>query len=192
VAPKIRREAPTGHYPAQSTQESDMALPVYDVSVATFIRGLTNLSAVLAKGEAYSKEQGKGDELVAARLFEDMLPLTKQVQIASDTAKGAAARLAGAEIPSFEDSETTFAELQARIAKTIDFLKTITAAQLEGSETRDIELAMRSGTLQFKGAAYLLGFALPNFYFHLTTAYDILRHNGVPLGKLDFLGAPKQ
>lgn len=169
-----------------------MALPVYDVSVATFIRGLSNLSAVLEKGEAYSKEQGKGEELVAARLYEDMLPLSAQVQIATDTAKGAAARLAGIEIPSFEDSETSFEALRARIAKTIDFLKTITPAQLEGSETRDIELKLRTRTLQFTGAGYLLGFVLPNFYFHLTTAYDILRHNGAPLGKQDFLGGSKQ
>jgi uncharacterized protein len=168
-----------------------MALPIYDVSVATFIRGLTNLSGVLAKGEAFAKEQGKGDELVAARLFEDMLPLSKQVQIATDTAKGAAARLAGIDNPVFEDNETTLAELQARVAKAIDFLKTVTAEQLEGAETRDVELKMRSGTIQFKGAAYLLGFALPNFYFHLTTAYDILRHNGAPLGKMDYLGAPQ-
>jgi uncharacterized protein len=170
----------------------DMALPIYEVSIAAHVRGLKNLSAVLAKGEAFAKEQGLAPEaLLGARLIDDMLPLVKQVQIASDTAKGAAARLAGLEIPAFPDTEASFADLQARIAKTLDFLKSVKPEQLEGSETRPVELTMRGGTLQFTGASYLLGFVQPNFYFHLTTAYDILRHKGVPIGKLDYLGAPQ-
>ena len=117
-----------------------------------------------------------------------MFPLTRQVQIACDTAKGAVARLAGADIPKHEDTEQTFGDLKARIAKTVDFIESLKAERIDGTEDKEIVLAMRSGERRFKGMPYLLGFAYPNFYFHLTTAYNILRHNGVELGKLDFLG----
>jgi hypothetical protein len=117
-----------------------------------------------------------------------MFPLTRQVQIACDTAKGAVARLAGADIPKHEDTEQTFAELKARIAKTLDFIESVPAAKVDGSEDREVVLKMRAGDMKFTGLEYLLGFAYPNFYFHVTTAYDILRHNGVELGKRDFLG----
>lgn len=169
-----------------------MALSMYDVSVPAFIRALTNLSAILEKGAAHAKAQGiDATDLIQTRLVADMDPLPAQVQRASDAAKGCAARLAGVDIPSFPDDEATFPQLQERVAKTIDFLKTIRPDQLEGSETRVVELKLRGGPVTFDGKSYLLGFALPNFYFHVTTAYDILRHKGVQIGKLDYLGAPR-
>ncbi|MDE2023350.1 MAG: DUF1993 domain-containing protein [Gammaproteobacteria bacterium] len=167
-----------------------MSLSMYQASVPVFIRALTNLSAILKKGDAYA--QAKKVEpavLVNARLFPDMFALVRQVQIASDTAKGCAARLAGQEPPSFADQEQTFAELYARLDKTIAFLKTLKPAQIDGSEERAIELKMRDRTLHTKGREYLLERALPNLFFHVTTAYGILRHNGVEVGKHDFLGA---
>lgn len=166
-----------------------MSLSMYQASVPVFIRALTNLSAILKKGDAYA--QAKKVEpavLVNARLFPDMFALVRQVQIASDTAKGCAARLAGLEPPSFADQEQTFAELYARLDKTIAFLKTLKPAQIDGSEERAIELKMRDRTLHTKGREYLLERALPNLFFHVTTAYGILRHNGVEIGKKDFLG----
>ena len=169
-----------------------MALSMYDVSVPAFIRALTNLSAILDKGAAHAQSQGMDAlELIQTRLVADMDPLSSQVQRASDSAKGCAARLAGIEIPSYPDNETTFPELQERIAKTVGFLKTIRPEQLDGSETRVVELKLRGGPVSFDGKSYLLGFALPNFYFHVTTAYDILRHKGVQIGKMDYLGAPR-
>ena len=168
-----------------------MALSMYDVSVPVFIRALTNLAAILEKGAAHAKAQGMdAAELIQTRLIADMDPLASQVQRASDSAKGCAARLAGIEVPSFPDTETTFVELQERIAKTIAYLKTIRPEQLEGSDARVVELKLRNGPITFDGKSYLLGFALPNFYFHVTTAYDILRHKGVQIGKMDFIGAP--
>ncbi|HKV96179.1 MAG TPA: DUF1993 domain-containing protein [Gammaproteobacteria bacterium] len=167
-----------------------MSLSMYQASVPVFIRALTNLSAILKKGDAYA--QAKKVEpavLVNARLYPDMFTLVRQVQIASDTAKGCAARLAGQEPPSFADQEQTFAELYARLDKTIAFLKTLKPAQIDGSEERAIELKMRDRTLHTKGREYLLERALPNLFFHVTTAYGILRHNGVEVGKHDFLGA---
>lgn len=167
-----------------------MSLSMYQASVPVFIRALTNLSAILKKGDAYA--QAKKVEpavLVNARLFPDMFALVRQVQIASDTAKGCAARLAGQEPPSFADQEQTFAELYARLDKTIAFLKTLKPAQIDGSEERAIELKMRDRTVHTKGREYLLERALPNLFFHVTTAYGILRHNGVEVGKHDFLGA---
>ena len=128
--------------------------------------------------------------LTSYRLFPDMFPFTRQVQIACDTAKGAVARLAGVDIPKHEDTEQTFAELKARIAKTIDFVESISAAKIEGSDDKEIVLQMRSGERRFKGMQYLLGHAYPNFYFHVTTAYNVLRHNGVEVGKADFIGKP--
>ena len=166
-----------------------MTISMFDASIPVLSRGLRNLDGVLAKAEAHA-EARKIDPavLIGARLFPDMFPLARQVQICADMAKGGAARLAGVEVPKSEDTETTFSELRARIANTMDFIGTLTRGQIDGSETRAIELLMRAGTLHFKGQAYLLEFVLPNFYFHSTTTYAILRHNGIELGKGDFLG----
>ncbi|WP_287028808.1 DUF1993 domain-containing protein [Pseudomonas sp. UBA6310] len=167
-----------------------MSLSMYQASVPVFVRMFGNLSAILDKAAAFA-EAKKIDPsvLVNARLAVDMLPLSKQVQIASDAAKGAGARLTGSDVPSFADTETTFPELQARVAKTVDFLKGLDAAQFDGSESKEIVLTLAKGEVRFKGDAYLLNFVLPNFYFHMTTAYAILRHNGLDLGKMDYLGA---
>lgn len=168
-----------------------MSLSMYDASLAPLTRMLGNLSAILHKAEAYAAERKiEPSVLLNARLAPDMLPLISQVQIASDNVKGCAARLAGIDIPSYPDSESSFAELQARIAKTQAFLGSVAAAQLEGSEGKPITLNFPGMELQFTGQEYLLHFVLPNFYFHLTTAYAILRHNGLDIGKMDFLGWP--
>ena len=166
-----------------------MALTMYQISVPVFVRGMHNLGQCLEKGRA-DAETRKFDPsvLIEARLAPDMHKLSRQVQIASDTAKNAAARLAGMEMPSFPDTETDFEMLQARIAKTVTFLESVGAGQLDGSETREIVLQFPSREIRFSGLEYLTSFALPNFYFHLTTAYDILRHNGVKIGKSDFMG----
>ncbi|MBC8724732.1 DUF1993 domain-containing protein [Paraburkholderia sp. 31.1] len=170
-----------------------MSISMYQASVPVLIRGLTNLQAILVKAEAHAAaKQIEPSVFTNARLAPDMLPFVRQVYIASDTAKGCAARLAGVEPPKFDDVEQTFDELQARIQKTIDYLKEFNAAQIDGSESRTITLKMRTGSIEFTGASYLFGFVLPNFYFHVTTAYDILRHNGVELGKLDYLGGMQQ
>jgi hypothetical protein len=149
---------------------------------------LKSLSALLTKAESHC-EARKIDPavLLGARLYPDMFPLTRQVQIASDTAKGTAARLADVEIPKFEDTETTFAELHARIDKTIAFLDSLQPQQFEGAESRKIVLPLRDRTIEFSGADYLMLHATPNFLFHVTTAYGLLRHNGVEVGKRDFL-----
>ena len=164
---------------------------MYQASAPRFVSILTNLSAILDKAQAHV-EARKIDPaaLTAYRLFPDMLPMTRQVQIACDGAKGAVARLAAVDIPKHEDTEQTFAELKARIAKTIDFVRSIKPAQLDGSEDKDITLKLGGKDTTFKGMQYLLGFALPNFYFHVTTAYNILRHNGVEIGKKDYIGNP--
>jgi hypothetical protein len=164
---------------------------MYDASLPQFIRMLGNLSAILDKAEAYAAERKiEPSVLLNARLAPDMLPLISQVQIASDSVKGCAARLAGIDIPSYADNESSFAELQARIAKTQAFLGSVAAVQLEGSEGKSITLNFPGLALQFTGQEYLLHFVLPNFYFHLSTAYAILRHNGLGIGKMDFLGRP--
>lgn len=162
---------------------------MYQYAIPPLKRALTNLSAILRKGEAFA-EAKKIDPhvLLNARLAPDMYPLVRQVQIATDLSKGAAARLAGLEVPKYEDNETTFAELYARIEKTIAFMDGIQAAQLVGAEEREITLLIREVELKFTGLDYLLNWAQPNVYFHVTTAYNILRHNGVALGKRDFLG----
>jgi len=162
---------------------------MYQASIPTFIHGLTNLSAILDKAIAFA-ENKKFDAsiLLNARLAPDMFPLSRQVQIATDIVKGGAARLSESEIPSFPDTETSFPELQARIAKIIEFLKTIPAAKIDGSEARNIQLTAGGNELKFTGQDYLLQFVVPNFYFHITTTYAILRHNGVDVGKIDFLG----
>ena len=166
-----------------------MSLSMYQASVPVFQRTLGALDAILDKAAAYAEER-KIDPaaLLSARLYPDMFALTRQVQIATDHAKGAPARLAGVAVPSFEDSEKTFPELKARIGKTLNFIGTLKAGQIDGSEARDISLKAGPQELSFKGQDYLLFFALPNFYFHATTAFAILRHNGVSIGKLDFLG----
>lgn len=166
-----------------------MTISMYQASVPVFLNMLSGLSLVLSKGEAYAIEKGMDPQaLIDARLAPDMFPLARQVQIATDHAKGASSRLAGREVPKFEDTEKTFAELQARIAKTTGLLTTFRPEEIDGSEERTIVIPMRTGDRSFTGMAYLLNFALPNFYFHVTTAYDILRNNGVPLGKTDFFG----
>ena len=152
---------------------------------------LRNLSALIDKAEAHcAAKKIEPTVLTGYRLFPDMFPLTRQVQVACDTAKGAVARLAGVEIPKHEDVEQTFAELKSRIAKTLDFIESVKPERIDGSEEKEIVLAMRSGERRFKGLQYLLGQAYPNFYFHVTTAYNILRHNGVEIGKADFIGKP--
>ncbi|MBV8048188.1 MAG: DUF1993 domain-containing protein [Paludibacterium sp.] len=165
-----------------------MSFSMYDASVPVFKHMLCSMSAILRKAAAHAEAKKIAPEaLLNARLFPDMYPLTRQVQIATDQAKGCVSRLAGVEIPSYEDTETTFDELQARIAKTLAYLDGLSPAQFDGSESRDITLTVRGEPMTFKGAHYLLQWVFPNFYFHLTTAYDILRHNGVEVGKRDFL-----
>jgi len=166
-----------------------MSITMYEASIPVFIRMLGNLRAILEKAATYAAAK-KIDEsvLVGARLYPDMLPLSVQVQIAADFARGTAARLAGVEPAKIEDNERTFAELIARVNASIAYVKTITAAQLEGSETRTVTRTIRGNQLEFTGLDYLLRFALPNFYFHLTTTYAILRHNGLDIGKMDYLG----
>ena len=166
-----------------------MQASMYSFSVPVFVKTLGNLSAILAKGAAYA-EQKKFDPavLLAMRLAPDMYPLTMQVRIACDFAKGAVARLAGEEPPKWEDSETTIAELQARIARTIEYIGTFAPARFDGAETRTVTLTIRGEPIEYAGLPYLAHVVLPNFFFHATTAYDILRHAGVDLGKRDFIG----
>lgn len=166
-----------------------MKISVPAMSVDIFAHTLGNLSAILEKGAA-SASARKFDSavLVNSRLAPDMLPLSKQVQIACDVAKNSIARLAGLEPPRFEDNEKTMEELKARIAKTIDYLQSVAPAALEGSEDRDIKVPAGERTLEFKGLAFLQRWAIPNVFFHVTTAYNILRHNGVEIGKRDYLG----
>jgi hypothetical protein len=167
-----------------------MSISMYQASVPAFLQMLNSLSAILEKAEADAAER-KIDPavLLQYRLAPDMFPLIRQVQIATDHAKGCCARLAGVDVPKYADDETTFADLTARNARTVEFVRGFRAEQIDGSEGRDITITAGSRQLQFKGQQYLLHFALPNFYFHTTTAYAILRHCGVQIGKRDFLGA---
>jgi hypothetical protein len=166
-----------------------MPLSMYQSSVPVFVRVLNNLSAILDKGLADAETRKiDPDVFVRARLAPDMHPLSRQVQIASDTVKGGAARLAGIDPPSFPDTEASFPELKERIAKTVAFVQGIAADKFDGSEDRQITLKFPGGELNFSGVDYLQNFVLPNLYFHATTAYAILRANGVPVGKRDFLG----
>jgi uncharacterized protein len=166
-----------------------MSVSLYDVSIPVFTLSLTNLAAILDKAASHAESKKVDPKVIpAARLIVDMLPLSSQIQIACDTAKGAAGRLAGVEIPKHPDTETTLDELKARVAKTLDFIKTIKPEQLQGAETREIVLQFPSTTFKFTGLNYLTNFVLPNFFFHVTTAYALLRKNGVDLGKRDFLG----
>jgi uncharacterized protein len=166
-----------------------MATELYDLSVPAFLRGFKAMAAFLEKARAYADEQGIAHaDLLTARLYDDMAPLTSQIQRASDAAKFAASRLAGIEPPAMPDTEASFDDLQARIAATVAFLNSVAPEAVNGREDADVELKTPSRSFHFKGRGYLLGFALPNFYFHMTTAYAILRHNGVPLGKMDYIG----
>jgi len=163
---------------------------MYQASVPVFIRTLTTLNAILSKAAAHAQAKKIDDSvLLNARLFPDMLPFTRQVHIATDFARGTAARLAGLEVPVFEDNEKTFAELMSRVERTIDYLKTFKPAQIDGSETREIVRPIGGQPKKFTGINYLLQFALPNFYFHATTTYALLRHGGIEVGKMDFIGA---
>ncbi|HEY9103342.1 DUF1993 domain-containing protein [Chitinimonas sp.] len=166
-----------------------MSLSMYQASIPGFVRTLKNLDAILDKAVACA-EARKYDPtvLVGCRLAPDMLPLARQIQIATDGVKGCAARLAGIEVPSYADDEATIAELKARIAKTIAFLESVPADKIEGSEERVVTIKLRGKDTEFKAVPYLFHFVIPNFYFHVTTAYDILRHNGVEIGKRDYLG----
>lgn len=162
---------------------------LYDVSIAPLMRNLQNLKHILQQGELYAEQKKVEPEVVLnSRLSVDMYPLTRQVQLVSDMSKGAGARLAGLEIPQYADEETSFEMLYARIDKTIDFLLQIAPAQLEGAELKEVVLTIRKADLTFTGLDYLEKWAMPNVYFHSTTAYNILRHIGVPLGKTDYLG----
>ncbi|SCK52870.1 hypothetical protein VAR608DRAFT_5352 [Variovorax sp. HW608] len=166
-----------------------MALSLYDISVPVFTRALGQLSHILDKGLAHAQASGiDPSQLVDARLAPDMFTLAGQVQSASDAAKFGVARIAGITGPSFPDTESTYAELQARVAKTIDYLGTVDRGLIDGHEDREVVMKVRGNELKFTAQRYLLQFAIPNFFFHVTTAYDILRHNGVPIGKLDYLG----
>lgn len=162
---------------------------LYDLSIVPMTRALRNLDAIVSKAEAHVAADENLDEatLIQARLYPNMRPFVFQIQVASDTAKGAAARLAGRDVPSWADDEETFADVHARLAKAIDYLSSVAPADLEGAEDRPIQLALGPMTVDFTGRTYLASFVLPNFYFHVTTAYDILRHNGVVIGKLDYL-----
>ena len=165
-----------------------MSLSMHTATVPPFRSMLKNLSAVMAKAEAHCEAKKiDPNAFLTSRLYPDMLPFTSQVQIATDNVKGAAGRLSGAEIRKFEDNEKTFPELQARIDKTIAFLDTLTEAQFEGAAERDIVLQLRDRKMEFKGDVYLTQWANPNVYFHITTAYALLRHGGVEVGKKDYL-----
>lgn len=166
-----------------------MTISMYGMTVPFFTRMLTNLLAIMDKADANAAERNfDTGVLVTSRLAPDMLPFRSQIQIATDHAKGCVSRLAGQPVPSWPDDETTFDELRARLNKTLDLLATVKPADLDGSDTRPVTLKLRSGDVTLSGEDYIVQRALPNFFFHVTTAYAILRHNGVPVGKSDFLG----
>ena len=168
-----------------------MIISMYQASVPRFVNMLGNLSSILDKAQAHvDAKKLDPAALTGYRLFPDMLPMTKQVQIACDTAKGVVARLAGVEIPVHEDNEKTLPELKARIAKTVAFIQSVTPGQVDGSEDKEIVIKRGDKETRYKGMQFLLGHALPNFYFHVATTYNILRHNGVEIGKRDYLGNP--
>ena len=166
-----------------------MAFTIYDASIPPMTRMIENLLKIIDKAVAQAKQKDTSpDSLLDERLAPDMFPFTRQIQTVSDAAKGCAARLAGIAPPSMPDTETTMAELQARLSKTVDFLKSVNASQLAGAEDREIVIKFPQGEMKFTGRDYLTNFALPNFFFHVTTAYAILRHKGFEIGKMDFLG----
>jgi hypothetical protein len=167
-----------------------MAISMYQASVPIFVRSLTNLRAILEKATAHAEARKIDDSVfVNARLFPDMLPLSGQVQIASDMARGTIARLTGSEPPAWEDDEKTMADLIARVDKTLEYLKSFAQSKIDGTEAAQIKRKIRGQERTFTGLNYLLQFSMPNFYFHTATAYAILRHNGVEIGKSDFLGS---
>jgi hypothetical protein len=170
-------------------EEMTMTLSLYTASVPVFRQILGSLAAILTKAEAHvDAKKLDPNALLQARLFPDMFPLVRQVQLATDFAKGAAARLAGVEVPRYEDTETDFAGLQARLEKTLAFLDSVAREAVDAGGDRDVTIGTGANQRQFKGQVYLLHYALPNFYFHAATAYDILRHNGLEIGKRDFVG----
>jgi hypothetical protein len=166
-----------------------MSLSMYQASVPAYTQLLKSLSAILKKAEAHCEAKKIDPSVfVNARLYPDMAPFSRQIQIATDQVKGGLARLAGTEPPSWEDKETTFADLQARLQKALDFAASFKPEQIDGSENRDIVLKIGGQDMTFKGQQFLISFSLPNFYFHIVTAYDILRHNGLEIGKRDYMG----
>jgi uncharacterized protein len=168
-----------------------MSISMYQVAVPVFLRALGNLHHVLKLGHAHAKDKNVEDSVILqTRLIPDMLPLVKQVQIATDMAKNGTARLAGVDPLKFEDNETTFEELYNRIERAIDYIKSFKPEQIDGSETRAVTIKSRNGDINFEGQAYLLHFVIPNLFFHCTTAYDILRKSGANIGKQDFTGKP--
>jgi hypothetical protein len=170
-----------------------MSITMHSASVPVFVRMLTNLGQWLDKAEAHAAaKKFETSVFLASRLAPDMLPFTSQIQIACDGAKLAVARLSGVEAPKFEDNETSFAELRERVRKTLDFVQSVPASKIDGTDDKDVTIPRRAGPITLKGEVYLKHFVLPNFYFHMTTTYALLRHNGVELGKNDFLGALQQ
>jgi hypothetical protein len=179
-----------GAGPTQLRRAMAMSISMYQASIPALVQMLNSLSAILDKAETHAANRKIDPEvLLNYRLAPDMLPFVRQIQIAADLAKGAAARLAGIEVPKHDDTEKTFADLKARLAKTLAFVQSFTPSDIDGSEDRDITLMLGERTMSFKGQPYLVHFVMPNFYFHCATAYDILRHCGVDLGKRDFIGA---
>ena len=170
-----------------------MTISMYQASVPAFVRALNNLAAILEKGEAHAQARKIAEAvLLESRLFPDMLPLARQVQLASDTAKSGAGRLAGVEFPAYEDKEATFQELLQRIRNTVSYLQTLRPEQIDGSEDRTVSWQSRNNTKSMQGLPYLMNHLLPNVHFHVTTAYAILRHNGVELGKSDYTGPARE
>jgi hypothetical protein len=168
-----------------------MTISMYQASVPRFVNILGNLSNILDKAQAHIEAKKIDDSVLTSyRIFPDMLPMAKQVQIACDTAKGVVCRLAGVEIPAFEDNEVTLADLKARIAKTVAYIQGFKPEQIDGTEDKAIVTKRGDKETHYKGMQFLLGHAVPNFYFHVTTTYNILRHNGIDIGKRDFLGNP--
>lgn len=167
-----------------------MSISAYDLTVSSMSRMLLSLDAIVTRAESWADERNiEHDALLAARLYPDMLTFIHQIRIATDVGKGAVARLTGTEVPSWKDDESTFADLHDRIRKALDYFATFKPGQFEGAAEREVKLRIRDNELEFSGKDYLLSFVLPNFYFHVSTAYDILRHNGLDIGKRDFLGA---
>ena len=170
-----------------------MTLSMYQAAIPPLIHSLSNLVNILAKGAAYAEAKKiEPSVLLGTRLYPDMFPLTRQVQIASDIARRGTARLAGQEAPTMEDNESSFPELISRLEKSIDYLKKFNREEIDGTETKSISLPIGEETMTFEGQSFLIYFILPNVYFHVTTAYDILRHCGVELGKRDYLGSPRE
>jgi len=171
-------------------EEYQMSMSMYSVSVPVFRQILGSLATILEKAEAHvDAKKIEPDALLRARLFPDMFPLLRQVQLATDFAKGAAARLAGVDVPRYDDVEQDFAGLQARLEKTLAFLDSVSREAIDAGAEREVVIGSGASERHFQGQAYLLHYALPNFYFHAATAYDILRHNGLEVGKRDFIGS---